>query len=452
MKQETSVKAAEGEVQETAEKAAVEETQETAGETAEGAAQEPAANTAKAAARNDGKKKKLKFHEYSAENDMQYKGPLNYQTFQMLGWLCMVAMIVVAVIAVGSTISPSVEKKYGKLAEVLSYVASLSLPFLLMANFSKILANKEGYKKQLLRNGGVALAIFLGTLFFGGRYIIGTLQQLVKQEDQVLPLVTETFREYDKQGFLAFNLFIDLFLCTLSMYFLNARPKRVFTGKKIIILRLFTIIPIAYELACLVLKVQAARGKITLPLWTFPLLTVKPPMTFAFFVFIALLVRFREYRYCKHGKTHEEYLQFMNTNRNSFQLSVHLCLWMILFAAIDGVLMLVLSYLQATTIVTDAVKATSEAVEAAWMDGVRVAFSVGVGGSIVLALAAPLMLLYSYNSEPKNKMLSLLIPAVGIFLMFLVVLEAIRMGVGMVMETRKIDLDAIRQVVQQILQ
>ena len=57
----------------------------------------------------------------------------------------------------------------------------------------------------------------------------------------------------------------------------------------------------------------------------------------------------------------------------------------------------------------------------------------------------------TYNSEPKNKMISMLIPVVGIVLMVIVVLEAGRKGVGMFMAGRQIDLDAIRDALKQLV-
>ena len=387
------------------------------------------------------KKKRMKFHEYTIENDMKYKAPLNYQTFQVLGWLCMVTSIVVLMINIGGRLNEGVTKQYGGIADVLSYFAEMSVPFLLIANFSKILNNSEGFKKQLLRNGGAALAIFVVTIVMGNRYIVGTVKQMVVQKDQVVPMLTALFQGVKQEGFLAFNLFIDLFLCTLTLYFLNARPKRVFTGKKIIFFRLFAILPIAYEVVCLYLKIQSARGKIMLPLWSFPLLTMKPPMTFAFFVFIALLVRVREYRYCKHGNTHDDYVEFMKSRRNSFHLSVHMCIWMIVFALIDFVLLLLLTAFQAESLVQPGADEASQAL--AIMSGLQVAQAVGIGGAISLALVAPLMLLYSYNTQPKYKVISLLAPAVGIVLMILVVLESVRMGVGMFMAGKEIDLSVI---------
>ena len=413
-----------------------------------------------ASGRAGGKKTRTKFHEYTAANDMKYKGPLNYQSFQLFGWICIVLAVVTGLLNFGMTISPDIEKDLGGIANVLSWIASLSLPFLLMANFSKILANKEGYKKQLMKNGIATLAIFFVTIVMGHRYFVGTMEQIVTPSEEVVPLLEWIIRGVKPEGFLAFNLFIDLFMCTLTLYFLNARPKRVFTGKKIIIFRLFTILPIAYELVCFVLKVQTARGKMTLPLWSFPLLTMKPPVTFAFFVFIAFLVKFREYRYCRHGKTHEEYLEFMKTNRNSFHMSVHLSLSMIAFAVIDLVLFLLLVLGHAETVLPagtaamtgETIDTITEAGTAALAAGLSVAQAVGVGKSIMLAAVAPLMLLYSYTSEPKNKKISLLIPAGAILVIILIVLESIRLGAGLIVGDKKINLPAIRQGIEQLMQ
>ncbi len=394
------------------------------------------------------KRRRKRLYEHTVEEDMTYRGPINYQGFQMIGWACIVASVVVLIINIGGHVDAGVTAKYGKVAHILDYFAELSLPFLLMANFSKVLNNADGYKKQLLKNGGAALAIFFVTIVLGNRYLVGTVQQMVVQKDQVVDMITVLFRGFNQDGFMAFNLFVDLFLCTLTMYFLNARPKRFFTGKKLILLRLMSILPIGYELLCLWLKIQATRGVIMLDLWTFPLLTVKPPMTFAFFVYMAFLISARGHRFCKHGRTYEEYQEFMLTNRNSFHLSVHLCISMVVFAAIDLVMMLVITYLQAHTIVPAGADAT--VVNAALDEGVRVATSVGIGQSITLAVVAPLMLLYSYNAQPKRKIISTLIPCVAIVIIFLIFMEAIRMAVGMYMSGREIDLDVIKETLSSL--
>ena len=404
------------------------------------------------------KKTRMRFSEYTAANDIKYRGPLNYQSFMLFGWICIVLAVVVAILNIGISVSPDLGKQLGGIASVLSWIASLSLPFMLIANFSTILANKEGYSKQLIKNGIAALAIFFVTIVLGGRYLIGTAEQIVTPSEEVVPLLESIIRGLKPEGFLAFNLFIDLFMCTLTLYFLNARPKRVFTGKKLIIFRLFTILPIAYEYICLLLKIQTARGWMTLPLWSFPLLTVKPPMTFALFVFIAILMKLREYLYCKHGRTHEEYLEFMKTNRSSFHMSVRICLSMIAVAAIDLTLSVLLvsghaaSVLPAGTaaMTGETLDTITEAGAAALSSGVSVAKAVGIGKSVMLAAVAPLMLLYSYTSEPKRKIMNTLIPVGGILLIVLIVLETIRLGAGLLVGKNKIDIEVIRQWLKQI--
>lgn len=384
------------------------------------------------------KKQKTKFHEFTAENDMKYRGPLNYQHFQILGWACIVAAVGAAVITLGGNVDPGVTAQFGGIGSVLSFMADLALPFLLMSSFARLLNNAEGYKKLLLINGGAALAIFAASMLFGGRYFIGILQNIVVQREEVVPLLTELVHAVVPGGFVAFNMFIDLFLCTLTMFFLNARPKRVFTGKWVIILRLLVILPIGIEAYCLWLKIQAIKGLITLPLWSFPLLTVKPPIMVLLFIVMAFVVKIREYRYCRHGKTHEEYQAFMQTNRNAFHLSVRLCILMVVFAVIDFILAVVMMLVLAISAgeLAEGMEITEEFVR----KYLSLSLDAGIGKSCSIVLIAPIMLLFSYNAVPKKKIISLLAPVAAIVLSLIIVLEAGRMGIGMLMEGKKIDL------------
>ena len=56
------------------------------------------------------------------------------------------------------------------------------------------------------------------------------------------------------------------------------------------------------------------------------------------------------------------------------------------------------------------------------------------------------MLLFSYNKEPKRKIISLILPAVAVVLCIFIVLEATRMGVGMIMEGKQIDVDKLAEM------
>ena len=370
-------------------------------------------------------RKRRKLHEISINEDIRYRGPLSYQHFQMLGWLCIVLSVVLAMLKLGGKLDEGLMKGTAGLQNVLVYVTSLSLPFLLIANFSKILNNAEGYKKQLIRNGAAALAIFAVSAGFFSRYVIGATGKLVTDPEDILPVMTELFRATNQSGFVAFNLFIDLFLCTLFMYFLNARPKRVLTGKKVLILRVLALLPLAWEVTSWIIKWKSAQGSITLPFWVFPLLTVKPPVTFAVFVLLAIHMKTRELRFRRHGRSHEEYLAFLQTKRNSMHFSIYLAVALVLAALVDIIILIILMGHQAGSIET-----LTNDVETRFMEFSRAAIAVGFGESLPLLFVAPVMLLYSYTRVPKNKMISTLIPAVGIVLIMLVILEGVYQGLG----------------------
>lgn len=370
-------------------------------------------------------RKRRKLHEVSINEDIRYKGPLSYLHFQMLGWLCIVLTALSLMLALAAKLDENLAKETAGLSGILVYVTDMSLPFLLIANFSKILNNSEGYKKQLIKNGAAALAIFAVSAGFFSRYVVGTAGKLVTDPEDVLPLMTQLFRTYSTGGFVAFNLFIDLFLCTLFMFFLNARPKRVLTGKKVLILRVLVLLPLAWEAASWILKWKSAQGSITLPFWCFPLLTVKPPVTFVVFMLLAVYMKTRELRFCRHGRSHEEYLAFLKTNRNSFHFSVFLAVILVLAALMDFIILMVLMGLQAGSL-----EMLANEAEARFMEFSSAAVAVGFGGAVSLLFVAPLVLLYSYTREPANKMISMLIPVVGIVLILILFLEGIHQGVG----------------------
>ena len=370
-------------------------------------------------------RKRRKLHEVSINEDIRYRGPLSYQHFQMLGWLCIVLSVVLLMIKLGCKLDEGLVNSTAGVQNVLEYVTSLSLPFLLIANFSKILNNAEGFKKQLILNGTAALAIFAVSAGFFSRYVVGAIGKLFSDPEDILSFMTEQFRTANQSGFIAFNLFIDLFLCTLFMYFLNARPKRVLTGKKVLLLRVLALLPLAWEIASWIIKWKSAQGSITLPFWAFPLLTVKPPLTFIVFIILALHMKTRELRFRRHGRSHEEYLAFLQTKRNSLHFSVYLAVVLVFAALADFIILLILMRQQAGSLET-----LVNNMEARFMEFSRAAIAVGFGESIPLLFVAPVMLLYSYTRVPKNKMISTLIPVAGIVLIILVILEGIYQGLG----------------------
>jgi len=413
-----------------------------------------------------GQKKRVKIHEVTAENDIRYRGPLNCQHFQLLGWLCIVAAQAAAIIALGGRLDASVGERFGGLQNVLERFADMSLPFLLIANFARILNNSEGYKIQLLKNGAAMAGIALAAVLVMYRYAVGSASYLTETREEAQQLFLFAISlSGNNYGFLCFNIFVDLFLCTLVMFFLNYRPKRFFTGKARYIFRLFALIPIAYEIASIVLKILSANKTIVLPMWVFPLLTVKPPMTFALFIALAVFVKTREWRFRRHGKTHEEYREFLKTNRNSRNFSVFLAVMLLVTSLADLVIFIGSSAIQTAVSYEDSYQSTigekltkatgsetaltdeearamlaeqgmteeeyNEAeLQAYAMSGTRAMLAVGFGESTNLFLLAPLVLLFSYTRIPRNKQLSIYIPIAAAGLIVLVYLEGFYQGLG----------------------
>lgn len=280
-------------------------------------------------------KRRVRIHEVTHENDIRYRGPLNFQHFQILGWLCIAISQIAVVLALGGHIDGQITTDTAQWQNILRNIAHLSLPFLLIANFAQILDAENGYKIQLFKNLAAALAVCGVYYLVFYRYIVGGVSAFLEDPRQAMPAVKSVIDQSVPYGFFDFNIFVDLLMCTLTMLFLNYKPRRVFTGKARYLFRLLTLLPIGYEVCCMVLKVRSARGLVEIPVWAYPLMTVKPPMTFVLFVALAVFVKTRELRFRRHGKTHEEYTAFLKTRRNSWGFSVFLAVMLVIVSIVD---------------------------------------------------------------------------------------------------------------------
>ena len=68
-------------------------------------------------------KKRLKLHEQGAHNDIKYSGPLSFQSFQIMGWSCIVITVVMALIKIGIRLNPEDMKRLETFNDVISYLA-----------------------------------------------------------------------------------------------------------------------------------------------------------------------------------------------------------------------------------------------------------------------------------------------------------------------------------------
>lgn len=361
-------------------------------------------------------KKTGKPHEIDASNDIKYRGPLNYQHLRVIAWaLLALAQFPIITDALSRILGEGNFSANGTAVEIIRAIGSLALPLLLIANFAVILGTGANYKKLLIKFGSLSGGVAVLALLLYERYLVGILSA-GSSRAQAKATLTDMFAE---SGFLAFNLFLDLFLCTLVTYFLLYTPKKVFTGKRIIVFRLFAALPILYEAASVTLKILASMGRIKLSPAVFPFLTTKPPVGFLVFVAFAFFIKRRERMFIRHGKTKEDYDEFLRTNANSWHFSVHAAIILAIAAVLDFVIVLVFAAARSLPF------SDTEAFAGQAMEAVSLAMKWGFGESVGLIFIAPLMLLFSYTRKPKRPALDIAIPAAGVALIVAEYAEAV---------------------------
>ena len=271
---------------------------------------------------------------------------------------------------------------------------------------------QKTYKSLLIKNFGLAAGLWLGYAILLTRYVSGLIGIVNNGAHSNMDVLEAAVTRLVSSGVISFNIFIDLFLCTLVMFFMNYMPKKFFTGKKRLIFRSFTILPIAYEVGCIVLKILASRHEIRLSPIVYPLFTVKPTMTFVLFIVLAFYLKTREWRFRRHGKTHEEYRAFLRTNKNSWDFSLFLAITMLIIGSLDMFI-----YMRVSTIEYSYVGDVSP-------DHTPIATIMGFGNSSSLITLAPLVLLFSYTRKPKTPILGTLAPIAAISLIVVMYVEA----------------------------
>lgn len=366
-----------------------------------------------------GKARRGRLHDYSHQNDIKYRGPLSYGGMQILGWLCIVLSVVATLMRLGIAVNQDLEPRLHMWVEVLEFVGPMSLPFLLLVNFARILDNAEGYARQLIRNFGATVGVFLAFWLFYGHYFEGSVAVFATNPGETDAALNMMIQSAAPDRFFAFNIFVDLFLCTLLMFFLNYRPKKVFAGKWVILFRLFAVLPVAYEVGCMLLKARVIRGELSLPVMCFPLLTVKPVMTFVEFMVMAAFIKTREWLYCRHGKTHEEYAAFLSTNRNAFHFAIFTAVTMLALGVLD--LLLVRHLIDIGSVGLDPTNMEDVIKHNALVD---LYLGIGLGNGVYMAFIAPIALLFCYTRKPKFKQFLMFIPVAGIALIFMIAVQS----------------------------
>ena len=370
-------------------------------------------------------------YEYTAENDIKYRGPLSYRMLKIVGWIALAfSQYLLQAKLQNSVLKIDEPIAFGN--TINGIIVDLALPLLLFGNFALLLNGQNKFRTHFLINGGASLAFIIVYFIVYQRYAIGfasvftdTRAGAITSVDKLFYLLNATYENF--YGFVAFNIFIDMFLCTLGWFFIVYTPKKWFKGKKIYIFRSFVLIPLTYEIVCIVLKIRIASFPTELlPVASFPFLTTKPPLVFILFMALGIYIKIRERKFLKTGKTKEDYQAFLKTNKNSLDIMLFAIVVMLVIIVIDEFL---LKDLIVPRIVASNRGIIPEEYISAYEFLIAPAVSAcGIGDMKNMLFFTPLLLLFSYTRTHKHTIIDAGITVLGIAGIALIYLDGI-MGI-----------------------
>jgi len=365
-------------------------------------------------------RKRMRILNLAEEGDIRYRGFLSYRALRIIAWVLIILAQAGMLMAFAAKMDGGFAAKVGSWPAVMKYLQNFVTPLFLTAAFATILNNSRKFSSMLILYGGFALVFYALFCLLHDRYLIGMVMVAAElSRPEAVQFVDSMIVMFASTGYFGFNIFIDLFLCTLFTFFVVYRPKKVFVGKYLIIFRLLAILPVAYEIASIVVKIMSSMGHLTLSPYIFPLLTTKPPLTFLVFVALTFFIKKREWLYRRNGKTHEQYQAFLQTKLNSLQFSAFLTIQFVVVAILDLILAVICSMV---------VGAKLGEGEEVFTQAIKTVSSWGIGNSTPMILVAPFLMLFSYTRTHKDTRMDLIINLIGIIALVLVYLEAAYQG------------------------
>ena len=368
-----------------------------------------------------GKPKRLKLRERTLENDIRYRGPLSYRHLRIIAWVCMIFAQVGMVVNFNIKLFPSTVDQLGWLKDLCSFFSSFPLPLFLLANFTMIFTQKggKGWRSVLIFYGGMAALLYVIGNFVVMHYGFGLVNAVVDMSFIDKAKLFGFLMINSGNLGLVFNIFIDLFLCTLLFFFMNYKPKRI-KKERIIYFRLLAILPIVYEMASITLKYFAVSGAINIPSFAFFLLTSKPPFMFVAFVALVFALKIEERRNLKRHENLEFTKEHRKTNAHSFRFSIIIAIVFTIVGFLD-----LFTYLFTIVAITASNATDPSQVEGLLEISQFITSRMGFGQATTLLIVAPIVLLYSYTRTHKNPKIDTFIPIVAVGLIIFLYIEGI---------------------------
>ena len=363
-------------------------------------------------------KKYIPLKERTLENDIKYKAPLSYRYLRIIAWFFMGLAQLVIVFKIGSRLDAGLAKGFEPWITAFSYFSDLPLPLFLLANLALILQRKNEFKKQFIKFGSLAALFYILANVIVLHYMFETVHRLAPSIGFIAfsQGISSLLCALGRVGY-SLNIFIDLLLFVLTIFFLHYKPKKVFTGKKLYIFRSFVILPFLYEIGSLVIKALLADGKIKIITPFFFLLTSKPVYLFLAFFVLLLLMKLREFKHLKKHESEKLLSEHYKTNAHSLRVSITISVILFICFFLDLITVLVIATFYAAIHPEFAQLGLYEI-------GIQYAQAIGFGwGSTILLI--PIILLFSYTKKHKDPNVDLLVPLAGVGFIAIIYVEGL---------------------------
>ncbi|MBR4587304.1 MAG: hypothetical protein IKO30_03200 [Lachnospiraceae bacterium] len=359
-------------------------------------------------------------YEKALSQDIKYRGPLSYRGFRVIAWAAIICIPIALLYMAAAKFKPSLEGRALFFEFLRDKGSDIVLPMFMIANFTAILDERDSYKNIIKRFAILTIACTLGAIFAYLHYFTGLSKGIAAMLEVEESMLSEMVYTAGVEGYLVCNLFIDLLLCTLFMFFVNYIPQKHFRGKNIKYFRMLCLLPLLYEAVFLSLKILAFEGRVTVPLITYALMPSKPPVMILFFIMMVLGMKRREKRFLEAGLSREQYKAYLKTNTNSLHFSTRACVYIIACSIIDILVSLVIAVIIVVNMSAGDVEAINDDLITYCADTLRRwgFFSFDK----LFAMILP-MLLFSYTRTHKNKKIDTFLPIAAIGIMIIVVIE-----------------------------
>ena len=323
---------------------------------------------------------------------IRYKPPLSYRSIKIFGLFFFLFPLIVIRIMLDV---PAVTEGF---VDVIIYVAdAISSPLIILAGYIIILKRKNRASSMLLIYLIMAIFIYLVTIIVFERYLITLVSALhpTWSGDAIRNYTNEMVLSSGAKSIVNYNIFLDLTLCCAFYFFTNITPKKA-TGKKLVLFRLCSLIPVIYLIVSVILAGLFNMGMIKLNVAEVALLTCRAPATYLVFFGLSIYLAINKKIYKSKGVSDYGYAKYKETNAHSLQFSIVCSIIIAVVSLID----FIFSFF-----------------------GFSGAFN--FGETYMMCLIIPFVMLISYKKEYSSATVDFLIPVVYIALIALLIFEII---------------------------